>query len=116
MAFAVNTPDGGQVRLEDLPLSVLSKMERESEVRWPILLAAPASSALSALTVYRVACEHVGAEPAELTARDVLTGDIFAEVDDDLPTLFEDGAPKAGDETPTGGSSGDSPAGDGPPT
>lgn len=115
MAFAVNTPEG-QVRLEDLPLEVLSKMEQEADVRWPILLAAPASTALSALTVYRVACEHKGATPAELTARTILTGDIFVEVEDDLPDLFEDGVPKAEDGTSTDGSSGDSSAGDGPPT
>ena len=102
MAFAVNTP-GGQVLLEDLPLSLLSKMEVEGDVRWPVLLMAPASTALSAMAVYRVACESNGSEPEELTARKILTGDYFVEVKDDLPTMYEDGIPKAEGETPISG-------------
>ena len=102
MAFAVNTP-GGQVRLEDLPLDVLSTMERESEVQWVRLLMAPATTALSAMVVYRVACEHVGCEPEQLTSKSILGGGVFEQVEDDLPTLYEESIPKAGGESPTSG-------------
>ena len=105
MPFAVNTPSG-QVRLEDLPLEVLSKMEVESEVQWVRLLMAPATSALSAMVVYRVACEHIGCEPEQLTPKSIIgDGGIFVQVDDDLPAMYEDGypSPKAVDESPTSG-------------
>lgn len=102
--------------MEDLPLELLSQIEREADVRWPVVLVAPASTALSALTVYKVACQHLGCEPEALTARTILEGGIFVEVEDDLPTMFEDGIPKAEDGTTTAGSSGASPDGDGPPT
>ena len=115
--FVVNTP-GGQVRLADLPLDVLAKMEKESGVQWLRLVLAPATTALSASVVYRACCEHLGVEPEELTARRIIEGDIFTEGDDDLPTMFEDGAPapKAEGGTPTPGSSGEPDDSDGPPT
>jgi hypothetical protein len=103
--FKVVTP-GGEVRLTDLPLEVLDRMERESDVRWVQLLIAPASTARAAIAVYRGCCEHVGAEPEELTARRIISGEVFVEADDDdLPTMFEDGVPdpKAGDAEPTPG-------------
>lgn len=115
--FVVNTP-GGQVRLADLPLEVLSKIEKETGVQWVRLVLAPASTALSASVVYRTCCEHLDVEPEVLTARRIIGGDIFAEGDDDLPTMFEDGvpAPKAEDETPILGSSGEPVDSDGLPT
>lgn len=113
--FVVNTP-GGQVRLADLPLEILSEIEKETGVQWVRLVLSPATTALSAAVVYRRCCEHVGAEPEELTARRIIEGEIFAEGDDDLPTMFEDGAPKAEGEIPTRGLSGAPDASGGLPT
>ena len=115
--FAIRTP-GGKVRIDELPLEVLDEVERERGVRWPTLIAAPASSAAAALALYKHACKYKGADPEQLTARKILDGGIFEQVEDDLPTVFEDGAPdpKAEDGIPTLGSSGDSADGDGLPT
>lgn len=117
MAFAVITP-AGQVELQDLPLEVLDDIEEKSGQRWPTILAAPATTARAARVIYEAACRHVGCEPEKLTARTILDGRLFVQVDDDLPTLFEDGMPdpKAEDEAPTDGSSPASGGGDGPPT
>lgn len=102
--FEVRTP-AGDVRLSDLPLEVLDEMEREADVRWVQLLIAPATTARAALAVYRGACRHAGCEPEELTARKILDGGVFVQAEDDLPTMFEDGAPdpKAEAEEPTPG-------------
>jgi len=106
MAFAVKVPGGGQVILEDLPLELLSKIETDGGVRWPTVLAAPATSAKCALAAYRVACEHAGVEPdADLSAKDILAGEVFDQIEDDLPTEFEEGIPKAEDDPKTSGSS-----------
>ena len=105
MSFAVKVPGGEQVILEDLPLELLSKIETEGGVRWPTVLVAPATSAKCALAAYKVACEHAGVTPADLTARVILAGDVFVEVEDDLPTEYEEGIPKAEDDPTTSGSS-----------
>jgi hypothetical protein len=115
MAFAVNTP-AGQVRLEDLPLEVLERIEAESGETWPTILFAPGSKAKMARVVYTVACEHMGAEVKQITAKDILSGDLFEMVEDDRPTLYEDGIPKAADEESTSGSSGASDSSAGLPT
>lgn len=116
MPWAVNTP-GGQVQLVDLPFSVLDTVEVECGRPWASLLSYPAVTAKSVMVLYRVACEHIGAEPEELTPRKALDGDgLFVEVDDDLPEVFEDGLPKAESAPPTSGSSGPPDDTDGHPT
>jgi hypothetical protein len=107
MEFAVNTP-GGQVRLADLPLEVLSQLEEETGRRWVELILSPAYSAATAIAVYKAACAHNGSEPQPLTPRRLIEGigggeAIFEQVEDDLPTLYEEGLPKAEDETSTSG-------------
>ncbi|MGB0890544.1 MAG: hypothetical protein ACPGWS_09695 [Solirubrobacterales bacterium] len=116
MSFAVIVPGGEQVILEDLPLELLAEIEKDGGTRWPTVLAAPASSAMSALAAYKVACKHAGVEPEDMTARRILEGEVFVQVDDDLPTLFEDGLPKAEDDPTTSGSSTASTDTDGPQT
>ena len=109
MEFAVNTP-GGQVRLTDLPLEVLDRLETETGRRWTDLILSPAYTAKSAMKVYAAACDYSGSTPEPLTPRRLIEADgkgsIFEMVEDDLPTVFEDGIPKAGDGTSTSGSSG----------
>jgi hypothetical protein len=121
MAFVVNTPKG-QVRLMDLPLEDLARIEAEAEVRYVEVLMAPASTAVVAQVVYRVACEHVDAVPEQLTAQRLI-GDpaknlppVFELVDDDLPTVYEGGIPKSEDAPATTGSSGPSSGTGGPRT
>ncbi len=102
-SFAVNTPKG-QIRLMDLPLDKFATIEAETGQRWVEVIVAPAASAQGALTVYRIACEHAGAVPEELTPQRLI-GDppIFEMVDDDLPEVYEGGVPKSeGDPETTG--------------
>lgn len=116
MPFAVNTP-GGQVQLMDLPLEVLDKLEEETGRRWSQLLVAPGWNAKSVMALYNAACAHIGCEPEPLTPRKVVDGaGLFEEVPDDLPTVYEDGLPKAEGGTSTSGSSGAPDGSDGPPT
>ena len=103
--FAVNTPKG-QVRLMDLPLDAFAAIEDETGQRWLDVIVAPGASAKGALVVYRIACEHIGATPEELTPAK-LVGDppIFELVEDDLPEVYEGGIPKSEDDPETTGSS-----------
>jgi hypothetical protein len=114
MAFAVNTP-AGQVRLEDLPLEVLEAVEVQTGQEWPTMIFAPASSAKVANALYKAVCVHKGCEPEQLTPKSLLNG-LYEKVDDDVPTLFEDGIPKAEDEEQTLGSSGVPASSGGPQT
>ena len=93
--FAVNTPKG-QVRLMDLPLETFAVIEQETGLRWVDVIVAPASTAKTAMVVYRLACEHVGAEVKQLTPQ-MLVADppIFEQVEDDLPEVYEGGVPKS---------------------
>lgn len=117
MPWAVNTPKG-QVQLVDLPFSVLDAVEGETDRTWAQMLSYPAVTSKSVMALYRAACEHVGAEPEELTPRVVLDAcdgaGIFVEVPDDMPTTYKDGLPKAEGEPRTSGSSGQ-PSGSGGP-
>lgn len=103
--FAVNTPKG-QVRLMDLPLDRFAVIEAEAGQRWIDVIGAPASTAKGALAVYRVACEHVDAEPEVLTPQRLVDDPpIFELVDDDLPEVYEGGIPKSEGDPETTGSS-----------
>lgn len=122
MPWAVNTPKG-QVRLMDLPFSVLSQVEKETGTPWKLFIQHPTYGAAGVNALYRVACESVGAEPRDLTPRDLLALDsdddndmLFVEVDDDLPTTYADGLPKAEGEGQTDSSSGEPSDSGGPPT
>lgn len=103
--WAVTTP-GGQVRIGDLPLDVVCQLEGDTETEWWQIAAHPYRSAKVAKAVYLACCAHVGCEPAALTLRDIT--ETFETVEEDLPTLYEGGIPKADSEdaAPTPGSSG----------
>jgi len=103
--FVVKVPGGTQVSLTDLPLEQLERIEEETGTRWPVVLGSPAASMKVARITYQVVCEFAGAEPETLSARQVLEGDVFENVDDDLPVVFEDGVPKVEAVPPTSGSS-----------
>lgn len=105
MAWAVKTPEG-EVRLMDLPLEVLDKIEHETDMRWTDILVAPAASARCALAVYAAACEQTGAEPEQLTPARLVDDELFFRAEDDLPESYQDGIPKAEGEALTSGSSG----------
>jgi|688.fasta_scaffold73998_3 hypothetical protein len=111
--WAVDTP-GGQVRLGDLTLDALVALEEQASEEWWRIIAHPYRSAKIAKLVYAAACEHNGCEPAKLTVR-TLT-DVFVQVPEDLPDMFEGGVPKAEDGAPTSGSPGSPSGSDGPPT
>lgn len=105
MAWAINTPDGGQVRLTDLPLAVLGEIEAETETKWLDVITAPAQSIPVVTATYRAACAHVGVEPQELTAAEYIDS-VLERVDDDMPTTYGEGIPKAEGGPQTSGSSG----------
>ncbi len=104
MPWALNTPKG-QVRLTDLSLEVLGKVEAETEVKWLDLISAPAQSIPAVLGLYRAACEHTGCEPEQLSAAEYIDK-VLERVEDDMPDQYKDGLPKAEGETSTSGSSG----------
>jgi hypothetical protein len=113
--WAVTTP-GGQVRIGDLPLDVVVQLEGDTETEWWQIAAHPYRSAKVARYVYAACCAHVGCEPAALTLRDIT--EVFETVDEDLPTLYEGGIPKAASEAApaTPGSSGQPEPSTGPQT
>lgn len=101
--FVVKVPGGVQVSLTDLPLDQLERIEEQTDTRWPVILGSPAASMKVARVTYEVVCEFAGVQPEQLTPRDLLDGNVFENVDDDLPVVFEDGIPKVGAESPTSG-------------
>ena len=114
--WAVTTPKG-QVRIADLPLTAVVTLEADCGMEWWRIAAHPIQTAKVANYVYAACCEHAGATPADLTMRDLLEG-TFETVEEDLPTLYEGGIPKAGSEAGavTPGSSGAPESSAGPQT
>lgn len=102
--WAVNLPDKGQVRLSDFTLDELVQLEADCDEEWWALLSHPFKSAKNAKYIYAAACAQQGVEPAVLTVR-MLT-DIFVQVPDDLPVMYEGSIPKAEDAQQTAGPSG----------
>jgi len=98
--WAVTTP-AGEVRLSDLTLDVLIQLEEQTGVEWWSIAAHPFRKAIIAQSVYLACCEHIGCEPKKLVLRDLV--EIFVQVEDDLPTVFEGGIPKLVGESETTG-------------
>lgn len=88
----------------DLPLDKFALIEEETGQRWVDVIVSPASTAKGALVVYRIACEHIGATPEQLTPQ-AIVGDppVFEMVEDDLPEVYEGGVPKSEAEPETTG-------------
>jgi hypothetical protein len=102
--WAVNTPNNKQVRLSDFTLDELVQLESDCDEEWWALLSHPFKSAKNAKYIYAAACAHQGVEPAVLTVR-MLT-DVFVQVPDDMPEIYEGPIPKGEDDPQTAGSSG----------
>ena len=111
--WAVVTPKG-QVRLGDLTLDALVQLEADCEEEYWRILAHPFRTAKSAKFIYAAACTHVDAEPVQLTVRTL--PDVFVQVPEDLPDVYQGGLPKAEGEPQTSGSSGVPSDSSGPPT
>lgn len=93
MAITIKAPNGKVVRVDDLPLGVLSKIAKEHEMgSWSVLLTAPAYDGGAFIDVYAEVCRVAGCEPEEITAGMVFK--IVDRVEDDRPSMYEDGIPK----------------------
>lgn len=106
MPFAVTTPAGHVVRLDDVPLSDLTKIAKDAGLdTWAVLLTAPLRDGAAAEAVYRWCCTSVKDTPPDpITPKVVVAA--FNWVEDDLPDTFQGGLPKAEGEQETSGSSG----------
>ncbi len=115
MPFAVTTPAGHVVRLDDVPLSDLTNIAKEAGLdTWAKLLTEPLRDGAAAEAVYRYCCDTTGDTPPEkITPKLVVAA--FNWVEDDLPDTFQGGLPKAGDDQATSGSSGAPSDTSGPP-
>jgi hypothetical protein len=98
--WAVNTPNG-QVRLADFTLSTLVEIETGADEQWFVVMSHPFRSAKSAQVVYRAACALTESEPAEITMRNIT--EIFVQVPEDMPDIYEGSNPKAVEDPPTAG-------------
>lgn len=106
MPFAVTTPAGHVVRLDDVPLSDLQKIVEEAGLdSWVLLVTEPARNATAVEALYRYCCEISGDKPPERITAKVI-GEAVSFVTDDLPDTYRGGLPLAGDEPATSGSSG----------
>jgi hypothetical protein len=110
--WACNTPEG-QVRLADLTLEALAKLEKDCGAEWHRVVSRPRHSAQNAIHIYAACCELAGCEPETVTARTLL--DVFELVPEDMPDMYEAGIPKAEGEAPTSGSPGAPSGSSGPP-
>lgn len=115
MPFAVTTPAGHVVRLDDVPLSDLQKIVEEAGLdSWVLLVTEPARNAVAVESLYRYCCEISGdAPPERITAK--VIGEAVSFVSDDLPDTYQGGLPKAEDDPATSGSSGAPSDSTGPP-
>lgn len=106
MPFAVTTPGGHVVRLDDVPLADLHKIATDAGLdTWAKMMTEPLRNGAAAEAVYRHACTISDDTPPEkITAKVVI--EAFEWVADDLPDTFEGGLPKAEDEQMTSGLSG----------
>lgn len=115
MEWAVNTP-GGQVRVADLPLEAIVALEKETDMAYWDLVAAPQRTATGGSAVYAAACRHVGVEPKSMTARDFI--EVFEKVEEDQPLSHDPntGLPNTEGAPEMSGSSGAPGDSDGPQT
>lgn len=116
MPFAVTTPGGDVVRLDDVALSDLHRIAVDAGVdTWAKLLTEPLRNGAAAEAVYVFCCELNGDTPPDkITPKLVI--EAFEWVSDDLPDTYQDGLPKAEDDPSISGSSGAPSDTSGPPT
>jgi hypothetical protein len=102
--WAINLPNNKQIRLSDFTLDELVQLELDCDEEWWALLSHPFKSARTAKYIYAAACAQQNIEPVVLTVR-MLT-DVFVQVPDDMPDVYEGSIPKAVEDPQTLGSSG----------
>jgi hypothetical protein len=114
MPFAVTTPEGNVVRLDDVPLEDLGKIADEAGMEsWSDVMFGPLRNWKAALGIYRYCFDlHKETAPEKPTVADIQAA--FEWVRDDLPDSFEGGVPKAEDDPMTPGSPGVPSDSDGP--
>ena len=106
MPFAVTTPAGHVVRLDDVPLSDLHKIAQDTGMdTWAKILTEPLRNGASAEAVYRFCCELEGDTPPDKITPKLIVA-AFNWEPDDLPDTYQGGLPKAEDDPGTPGSSG----------
>lgn len=103
LSFACTTPTGKVVRLDDLPIEDIQRIADECGLEsWFDLYLQPARFGKATIALYRFCCEHVGDAPADpVTPKVILSA--FEPVEDDLPTMYEDGIPDPNQDGPTTG-------------
>ena len=102
--WAINLPDKKQVRLSDFTLDELVQLESDCDEEWWALLSHPFKSARTAKYISAAACAQQNIQPAVLTVR-MLT-DVFVQVPDNMPDVYEGSIPKEEDAQQTAGPSG----------
>lgn len=112
--WEVKVGEGQSTRLEDWPIADFDAIEKASGLPWVSLIAFPHSNAAAAEALFLKACERLGVDPPEVVTAKLLF-DSFNSVDDDAPTVYEDGLPLTDAQT-TDSSSGPADGSDGPPT
>lgn len=85
--------EGRDVQVRDLPIATLERIAKKYSIQpWLTLVYAPLTDGDAAIELIAAAAEQLDVKPPEVvTGRSALA--IFVQVDDDLPTLFEDGVP-----------------------
>lgn len=96
--FKVEVPGGATVKLADLPIGVIGDAARAGDLGWVDVYQAPLRDDRAAEALYRACCQHAQVDPPETLTPTVLIEAFTLDVKDDLPTSFEDGLPKEGDE------------------
>jgi len=116
MPFAVTTPAGHVVRLDDVALADLHRIATDSGLdTWAKMLTEPIRNGAAAEALYRFCCESAGDTPPDKITPKVII-EAFEWLPDDLPDTYQGGIPKAEDDPAISGSSGVPSDTDGPPT
>jgi hypothetical protein len=103
---------------DDLTLDEMVVVEEECGATWvrfnPFLSSKHARAGLVAFVARSIGRDEAARKVGALSVKEAVA--CFEVVPDDLPEVFEDGIPKAGDDQGTTGSSGAPTDSDGPPT
>ena len=95
--FVCETPNG-PVALNSLTLEQLEVIEDRVNLPWMVVIAAPANRTKIARVVYEVCCDATGAEPAPITVEQILAGELFHQIESDMPD-FDDSRDSSADSS-----------------
>lgn len=87
--------DGKLLQVRDLPIAVLDRVAKDTDVSWAYIVALPFADLKGAERLLAAAAEHLqvpAPDPSTLTARTIM--DYFEQVDDDLPEMLVNGVPQ----------------------